>query len=56
MAKNKIKPIVSFYSPPDDEIKGGIIKFGSYDPNAIEVGSDLTVIRTLKKNSWVIDI
>jgi hypothetical protein len=34
--KNNIKPIVSFYSPPNDDNHGGMIKFGSYDPNAIQ--------------------
>ena len=33
-----------------------MVKFGSYDPYAIEGNQDLTVIRTLKKNSWVIDL
>jgi len=56
LKKNNIKPIVSFLTPPFDDTHGGIIKFGSYDPNIIEDGKELTVIRTLKKNSWVIDL
>ena len=54
--KNNIKPIVSFYSPPNENTDGGIIKFGSYDPNAIKDNKDLTVIRTLNKGSWAIDL
>lgn len=38
LKNNNIKPIVSFYTPPKDDTHGGIVKFGSYDPNAIADG------------------